>query len=97
MSELAELLPDVAALLSALDDASYLADAVLLLRYFEAKGEVRQAISVVKKRGSQHERTIREFRMDAGKLEIGQPLRQFRGILTGTPVFEPEDGRSSES
>ena len=48
-------------------DASYLADAVILLRYFEAKGEVRQAISVVKKRGGVHERTIREFGMHAGQ------------------------------
>jgi circadian clock protein KaiC len=71
-------------------DASYLADAVILLRYFEARGEVRQAISVVKKRGSQHERTIREFRMTKGRLEIGEPLREFRGVLTGTPVFEPD-------
>ena len=47
-------------------DASYLADAVILLRYFEARGEVRQAISVMKKRGGQHERTIREFRLDGG-------------------------------
>jgi circadian clock protein KaiC len=69
-------------------DASYLADAVILLRYFEARGEVRQAISVVKKRGSQHERTIREFRMGSDGLGVGEPLREFRGILTGTPVFE---------
>ena len=48
-------------------DASYLADAVILLRYFEHRGEVRQAISVMKKRGSQHERTLREFRLDAGR------------------------------
>jgi circadian clock protein KaiC len=78
-------------------DASYLADAVILLRYFEAQGEVRQAISVVKKRGSRHERTIREFRMSNGRLEIGEPLRQFRGVLTGTPVYEPGDRKSSES
>jgi circadian clock protein KaiC len=71
-------------------DASYLADAVILLRYFEAKGEVRQAISVVKKRGSEHERTIREFRMTGGRLEIGEPLRDFRGILAGVPVYEPD-------
>jgi circadian clock protein KaiC len=71
-------------------DASYLADAVILLRYFEARGEVRQAISVVKKRGSLHERTIREFRMNNGRLEIGEPLRDFRGILTGTPMYEPD-------
>lgn len=71
-------------------DASYLADAVILLRYFEARGEVRQAISVVKKRGSQHERTIREFRMTGGRLEVGEPLRDFRGVLSGVPVYEPD-------
>jgi len=69
-------------------DASYLADAVILLRYFEAAGEVRQAISVVKKRGSRHERTIREFRLDEGGIRVGPPLREFRGILTGVPVYE---------
>ena len=69
-------------------DASYLADAVILLRYFEAAGEVRQAISVVKKRGSRHERTIREFRLDEGGIYVGQPLREFRGILTGVPVYD---------
>jgi circadian clock protein KaiC len=67
-------------------DASYLADAVVLLRYFEADGEVRQAISVMKKRGGAHERTIRSFNMDANGLQVGEPLRQFRGILTGVPV-----------
>jgi circadian clock protein KaiC len=79
-------------------DASYLADAVILLRYFEAAGEVRQAISVVKKRGSKHERTIREFRLDGG-IRVGEPLRQFRGILTGVPIYEerrgPEDTESA--
>ena len=69
-------------------DASYLADAVILLRYFEAKGEVRQAISVVKKRGSVHERTIREFGMNQGRIQVGDPLRHFRGVLTGVPVYE---------
>jgi circadian clock protein KaiC len=69
-------------------DASYLADAVILMRYFETKGEVRQAISVVKKRGGAHERTIREFRLEAGRIKVGEPLREFRGILTGVPVFE---------
>ena len=69
-------------------DASYLADAVILLRYFEAKGEVRQAISVVKKRGGVHERTIREFGMHDGAIRVGDPLRHFRGVLTGVPVFE---------
>jgi circadian clock protein KaiC len=69
-------------------DASYLADAVVLLRYFESKGEVRQAISVVKKRGGQHERTIREFQMSGGQIRVGEALRHFRGVLTGVPVYE---------
>jgi circadian clock protein KaiC len=69
-------------------DASYLADAVILLRYFESRGEVRQAISVVKKRGGRHERTIREFAMHSGKIEVGEALRQFRGVLTGVPTYE---------
>jgi len=69
-------------------DASYLADAVVLLRYYEMQGEVRQAISVMKKRGSKHERTIREFRLDQGRVAVGETLRNFRGILTGVPVSE---------
>jgi circadian clock protein KaiC len=69
-------------------DASYLADAVILLRYFEARGEVRQAISVVKKRGGEHERTIREFRLAAGGIHVGAALREFRGVLSGVPVYE---------
>jgi circadian clock protein KaiC len=67
-------------------DASYLADAVILLRYYEAEGEVRQAISVVKKRGGQHERTIREFKLTEKGIDIGEPLKKFRGVLTGVPV-----------
>ena len=66
-------------------DASYLADTVMLLRYFEAEGEVRQAISVVKMRGGEHERTIREFSMKGGRINIGEPLRDYRGVLTGVP------------
>jgi circadian clock protein KaiC len=69
-------------------DASYLADAVILLRYFEARGAVRQAISVVKKRGGLHERTIREFGMNDGAIKVGAPLSEFRGVLTGVPVYE---------
>lgn len=68
-------------------DASYLADAVILLRYFEAHGEVRQAISVMKKRGSNHERTIREFGLQGG-ISVGNPLREFRGVLTGVPMHD---------
>jgi circadian clock protein KaiC len=69
-------------------DATYLADAVILLRYFESNGEVRQAISVMKKRGSRHERTLRDFRLDGGRITIGGPLREFRGVLTGVPTYE---------
>ncbi|MGC3983408.1 MAG: ATPase domain-containing protein [Pseudorhodoferax sp.] len=67
-------------------DASYLADAVVLLRYFELAGEVRQAISVVKKRGGRHERTIRDFSLTSTGIHIGEPLRHYRGILSGVPV-----------
>ena len=74
--------------MSAPVDASYLADAVVLLRYFEARGEVRQALSVMKKRGSKHERTIREFGFDNGRIFVGSALREFRGVLTGVPVYE---------
>jgi circadian clock protein KaiC len=66
-------------------DASYLADSVVLLRYFEAEGEVRQAISVLKKRGGAHERTIREFGIRNSHVEVGDPLRDFRGVFTGVP------------
>jgi circadian clock protein KaiC len=69
-------------------DASYLADAVLLLRYFEVKGEVRQALSVMKKRGGPHERTIREFRFGSDGIHVGGVLRDFRGVLTGVPIYE---------
>lgn len=69
-------------------DASYLADTIIGLRYFEAQGQIRQAISVVKKRGGSHERTIREFSLDNGRIQVGEPLRAFRGVLTGVPVYE---------
>ncbi|MES2189889.1 MAG: ATPase domain-containing protein [Pseudomonadota bacterium] len=68
-------------------DASYLADNVLMLRYFEHDGEVKQAVSVFKKRGSLHERTIRQFSMDNKGIHVGEILRGFRGILTGVPVY----------
>ena len=73
-------------------DASYLADSIILLRYFEANGEVRQAISVIKKRSGEHERTIREFKLEAGGIRVGHPLREFRGVLTGVPTY---DGHAS--
>jgi circadian clock protein KaiC len=65
-------------------DASYLADTVVLLRYFEVLGEIRQALSVIKKRTGNHERTIRELRFSKG-IHVGEPLRNFHGVLTGTP------------
>jgi circadian clock protein KaiC len=73
-------------------DTTYLADTVVLFRYFEAMGEVKQAISVVKKRSGPHERTIRELSLGNGGIRIGPPLRDFRGILTGTPVFQGPSG-----
>ena len=77
-------------------DLSYLADTVVLLRYFEAQGEVRQAISVLKKRTGKHERTIREFRIDTGGIKLGQPLSEFHGVLTGVPVYHGKDGELME-
>jgi circadian clock protein KaiC len=68
-------------------DISYLSDAVLMLRYFEAEGRVRRAMSLVKKRSGPHEDTIREFRLSAAGLQVGPPLTQFHGIFTGTPIY----------
>jgi circadian clock protein KaiC len=73
-------------------DLSYLADTVMQLRFFEAEGEVRQAISVIKTRTTRHERTIREFMIDAGGLKVGDPLRDFQGVLTGVPTFRGSSG-----
>ena len=68
-------------------DVTYLADTVILLRYFEARGRVRRAISVVKKRTGRHESTIREYRVSGRGLELGSPLEQFQGVLRGIPQF----------
>ena len=68
-------------------DISYLSDAVLMLRYFEAEGRVRRAISVVKKRSGAHEDTIREFRLTGDGVKVGPPLTEFHGILTGVPDY----------
>ncbi len=68
-------------------EVSYLADTVILMRYFEVNGSVRQAISVVKKRSGDHERTIRECRVGQGGLNVGAPLREFQGVLTGVPNY----------
>ena len=68
-------------------DLSYLADNVLLFRFFEDEGRVRKAMSVLKKRGGQHEDTIRELRMHGGRIEVGDALTGFRGVLTGVPTY----------
>ncbi len=68
-------------------DVTYLADTVILLRYFEASGKVRRAVSVIKKRTGHHEETIREFRVTGTGLEIGAPLEGFQGVLRGVPTF----------
>lgn len=70
-------------------DVSYLADTVLLFRYYEAMGEISQAISVFKKRTGPHERTIRQLRIDEQGVHVGEPLRHFRGIMTGVPQYQP--------
>jgi circadian clock protein KaiC len=68
-------------------DLSYLADTVLVLRYFEHAGRVRKALSVLKKRGGKHEDSIREFQMTPQGVRVGQPLTNFEGVLTGTPRY----------
>jgi circadian clock protein KaiC len=68
-------------------DMSYLADAIVSLRFFEAEGQVRKAISVVKKRTGTHENTIRELKLGPGRIHVGAPLKDFRGVLTGVPEY----------
>lgn len=69
-------------------DVSYLADSVLLFRYYEAAGEIRQAISVFKKRTGSHERTIRQLTIDENGVSVGEPLSHLRGIMTGVPQYQ---------
>ncbi len=71
-------------------DLTYLSDSVMLLRFFEAKGEIRRAISIIKKRTGRHETTIRELKIDGQGLRVGPKLAAFRGVLTGTPILEGE-------
>jgi circadian clock protein KaiC len=81
-------------------DVSYLADTVVLTRYFEARGHVRKAISVVKKRAGAHENAIRELALGPDGVRVGPPLSRFRGILSGIPNYDPgSDGEllSSET
>jgi circadian clock protein KaiC len=72
-------------------DTSYLADSVILFRYFEYKGKVKKAISVVKKRSGPHEESIRELSFDSAGIHLSEPLSRFRGILTGIPTDLPAD------
>lgn len=69
-------------------DVSYLADTVILLRYFEAHGRIRKAVSIVKKRGGMHDTAIRDFAMSSEGLAVGAPLENYRGVLTGVPTYE---------
>jgi circadian clock protein KaiC len=69
-------------------DMTYLSDAVVLMRFFEAQGRIRRAISVIKKRTGSHEDTIREYRIDSAGVRVGAPLANFRGVLTGVPTYE---------
>jgi circadian clock protein KaiC len=72
-------------------DISYLADGVVMLRYFEFNGSVRRALSVVKKRSGHHEHTIREFKLSNRGVVVGPPLKGFSGIFSGTPVYQGEE------
>jgi circadian clock protein KaiC len=74
-------------------DVTYLADTVILFRFFEADGKVRKAMSVLKKRVGRHEETIRELQITNKGVMVGEPLSQFRGVLTGVPHFS--GGRST--
>jgi circadian clock protein KaiC len=78
-------------------DVSYLADSVILFRYYETRGEVKQAISVVKKRTGGHERTIRELSFGKDGIKVGEALRRFEGVLTGTPRFIEHVGVNSSA
>jgi circadian clock protein KaiC len=73
-------------------DVSYLADAVVLFRFFEAGGEMRKAISVVKKRTGAHETAIRELVVGPGRIRVGEPLKAFHGIMTGVPQYHGAAG-----
>jgi circadian clock protein KaiC len=74
-------------------DLTYLADTVVLLRYFEQRGRIKKAVSVIKKRIGRHEDAIREFRIDNEGIRVGEPLEDFHGVLTGVPTFH---GRSEQ-
>jgi circadian clock protein KaiC len=73
-------------------NVSYIADAVILFRFFEAQGRIRKAVSVIKNRGGGHEDTIRELKIDGRGVSLSSPLKEFKGILTGTPEFVGDNG-----
>ena len=73
-------------------DMTYLSDTVVLMRFFEAQGRIRRAISIIKKRTGAHEDTIREIRIDGTGIRVGDPLTGFRGVLTGVPTYEGREG-----
>jgi circadian clock protein KaiC len=68
-------------------DVSYLADTVITMRFFEAEGEMRKVIAVPKMRSGFHELTLREYRIDRSGLYLGEPVREFEGVLGGTPTY----------
>jgi circadian clock protein KaiC len=76
-------------------DLTYLADTVVIFRFFEERGGVKQALSVIKKRSGNHERTIREMKIGKNGIEVGQPLTNLQGVLTGVPSFV-KDKKSEE-
>ena len=78
-------------------DVSYLADTVLLFRYFEYAGEIRQALSVIKKRSGPHERAIRELVFGQGAIYVGEPLKDFEGVLTGVPSYIGDASQAENS
>jgi circadian clock protein KaiC len=77
-------------------DVSYLADTILLFRYFEREGQIRQALSVVKKRSGPHERTIRELFLENGEVRVGRALSDFEGVLTGVPKLVNRPGAAED-
>lgn len=76
-------------------DVSYLADCVVLLRYFEAEGRIHKAISIVKKRSGPHETAIRSLSMGPDGLRIGEPLENYRGVMSGMPTYEKTIGKTN--
>ena len=77
-------------------DVTYFADSVILLRYFEAIGQVRRAISILKKRTGAHENTIREFSISNKGLSVGPPIDKFQGVLRGVPQFLNDTHRGAD-